>query len=246
VTHSIAHVAVIIPARDEASRIGRALHAVAEARRRLPAGVSSSCVVVADTCRDATAAIVRAASRPGVEVHVIEHALANVGLARRLGTLAALRAAPAPPRAVWLANTDADTVVPRTWLADQLALAADGAIAVAGTVTLDEDAPAALLARFRATYTTHPDGTHPHVHGANLGVRADAYVAAGGWPPLRTGEDHALWRRLRRHGPLSQLAEPQVVTSARRRGRAPDGFAADLVALDVGASEPAALGEAVA
>jgi hypothetical protein len=35
-------------------------------------------------------------------------------------------------------------------------------------------------------------GPHPHVHGANLGIRASAYLAAGGFPSLRTAEDHAL------------------------------------------------------
>ena len=49
---------------------------------------------------------------------------------------------------------------------------------------------------FRETYEIRPDGSHPHVHGANLGVRADAYLRAGGWADLRTAEDHDLWRRL--------------------------------------------------
>ena len=46
--------------------------------------------------------------------------------------------------------------------------------------------------RFRMTYQINTDGTHPHVHGANLGMRADAYLAAGGWNPLPTAEDHDL------------------------------------------------------
>jgi hypothetical protein len=33
---------------------------------------------------------------------------------------------------------------------------------------------------------------HHHVHGANLGMSASAYGAAGGFPPLRTHEDVAL------------------------------------------------------
>ena len=39
------------------------------------------------------------------------------------------------------------------------------------------------------------DGTHRHVHGANLGVRADLLDAVGGWRRLHTGEDHDLWQR---------------------------------------------------
>ena len=41
---------------------------------------------------------------------------------------------------------------------------------------------------------------HPHVHGANLGVTAAAYLAAGGFSALRTGEDHALVRALETAG----------------------------------------------
>jgi hypothetical protein len=40
---------------------------------------------------------------------------------------------------------------------------------------------------------TYEDGTHPHVHGANLGIRADAYSDAGGWNDLTVAEDHCLW-----------------------------------------------------
>ena len=39
----------------------------------------------------------------------------------------------------------------------------------------------------------HPLGEdHPHVHGANLGVRASAYVLAGGFPRLRSHEDRGI------------------------------------------------------
>ncbi|GGU51567.1 hypothetical protein GCM10010289_84950 [Streptomyces violascens] len=41
---------------------------------------------------------------------------------------------------------------------------------------------------------------HPHVHGANLGVRASAYLSVGGFPPLVVGEDVALVQALERHG----------------------------------------------
>ena len=40
--------------------------------------------------------------------------------------------------------------------------------------------------------TVHRNGTHGHVHGANMGFRGDAYLAAGGWYPLASGEDHDL------------------------------------------------------
>ena len=81
------------------------------------------------------------------------------------------------------------------------------------------------------SYSIYSDGTHPHIHGANLGVRADRYVDVGGWANLKTGEDHDLWGRLKRTGVrLRSSAQLQVVTSGRRVGRAPNGFAGALAA----------------
>ena len=124
-------------------------------------------------------------------------------------------------------------MVPSDWLLGHLRAARAGFVGLAGVVELSEhevDAP--TMARFRASYVTDHDGSHPHVHGANLGVRADAYLATGGWGALATGEDHDLWRRVQQEGPTLATAAVRVVTSARRIGRAPAGFAADLAALD--------------
>lgn len=101
--------------------------------------------------------------------------------------------------------------------------------AIAGTIDVDsfEEHDACVPRRFRSTYLLHSDGTHGHVHGANLGVRADAYLRCGGWAALRTAEDHDLWARLRANG--ARILPPthvKVVTSGRRVGRAPMGFEA--------------------
>ena len=67
--------------------------------------------------------------------------------------------------------------------------------------------------------------------GANLGVRADRYLAAGGWADLPTAEDHDLWRRLHQTGARTcSSAKIVVATSGRRIGRAPHGFAGALAA----------------
>jgi hypothetical protein len=62
-------------------------------------------------------------------------------------------------------------------------------------------------------------------------VRADAYLQAGGWQDLSTAEDHDLWLRLQsgRHQRVSD-AGLCVLTSGRRVGRAPLGFAGALAA----------------
>ena len=115
-----------------------------------------------------------------------------------------------------------------SWMRQQWMLAEQGWQAVAGIVDVDsfEDHDGGVPERFRTTYLTHADGTPPHVHGANLGVRADAYLAAGGWSTLETAEDHDLWARLR-EGDYACLSDASlcVLTSGRRVGRAPLGFA---------------------
>ncbi len=225
------HIAVLIPARNEELLLARCLRSVLAAQRRLPSNVSFDLVVVADSSVDDTYRIASAMTRQAGLV--IETDAACVGAARALAAEAALSRAAAPAERCWLANTDADCEVPETWLVDQLALAVEGYVAVAGIIDVDSFAEhdAEVPTRFRLSYLLHPDGTHPHVHGANLGVRADAYVAAGGWGSLRIAEDHDLWNRLKagRHRATADT-RLSVLTSGRRVGRAPDGFAVALAA----------------
>ncbi len=229
------HIAVLIPARNEEQLLPRCLRSVLAARSRLPASVTCDIAVAVDCSTDRTLQI---ASRmlQGSGIVVCTDAGA-VGHARALAAEAALARYSSRYGAYWnhcwLANTDADCCVPETWLKDQLALAARNIEAVAGTIDVDtfSEHAAHVAERFRATYLLSPDGTHGHVHGANLGVRADAYLRAGGWSPLATAEDHDLWRRLSsvatRRLSLSRL---RVSTSGRRTGRAPHGFADALAA----------------
>jgi glycosyltransferase involved in cell wall biosynthesis len=227
-------VAVVVPAHDEEELLPACLASVRAAfahpavrpyRRVL--------VVVADDCRDRTAQLARFAGAV-----VVATTARNVGAARRLGTAAVLHRADD----AWLASTDADTVVPPGWLAGQLALAAAGADAVAGTVAVRDwgGLPAGVPAEFRRRYRwAGPE--HPHVHGANLGVTGAAYRRAGGFPAVPTGEDRALLEALLRTGHrVVRSATDPVFTSARTTGRAPAGLAADLRALAALCGEPTA------
>lgn len=223
------HIAVLIPARDEELLLPRCLRSVEAARRRLPRGVTSDVVVVSDRSVDRTREI--AEQMLGSTGAVLCLDAGRVGRARAVAAEAALRRYAGPRERCWFANTDADCEVPRDWLRDHVAIAGRGFAAVAGTIDVDSFAGhgPGVEALFRLTYLMHPDGTHPHVHGANLGVRADAYLQAGGWMDLRSGEDHDLWARL--HG-CERLADAdlRVMTSGRRVGRAPLGFARALAA----------------
>jgi glycosyltransferase involved in cell wall biosynthesis len=232
----IQHVVIVMPACNEEELLADALTGVHRARRRVHPAVITSVVVVADACTDATATIAR--SRAAASDMVVETTSGCVGHARRRGTERGLRRTAHTARGIWIASTDADTVVPPDWLVTQLEYARRGAIGVAGNVTLapaDVHDPIGRRLRddFHRSYLLDDGGTHRHIHGANLGMRADAYLRAGGWRDLATAEDHDLWRRLQRIGHTVSTTAIPVVTSARRRGRAPHGFAAGLDELAV-------------
>lgn len=75
-------IAVVIPAHNEARRLGQCLKAVKAAAQVAQAtGLAVEVVVVLDRCHDASAAIAR---RHGV--HTLELEAGNVGIARRAGS----------------------------------------------------------------------------------------------------------------------------------------------------------------
>lgn len=243
-------VGVVIPARDEQDRVLDCLRSIRRSLQTLPPTVDTAVTVVLDRCTDRTPELVLAAladwpratavrvaavggaragsAREPEPAHIV--AGSGVGAVRDLGvrlTLQRLRAH--PPHRVWLLHTDADSQVPADWAPAHLRLAATGAAGVAGVVDLHSTArlSAAALHRYRRIVESGLAGAeHQHVYGANLGVRADAYLAVGGFPPDDPGEDHGLWSRLRAAGhPLAAPTGIQVTTSARTHGRARGGLA---------------------
>lgn len=223
--HGVGAVAVVVPAHDERELLPACLASLRVAARH-PAlrRLDVHVLPVLDACSDGTVA-------PGA----LEITARNVGVARGAGFAAALaREAGRPAEQLWLATTDADSTVPPDWLAVQLRLAARGAEAVTGTVRVADwgRQPARVRRAFARTYGTPPDG-HLHVHGANLGVSAAAYLAVGGMPPLPVSEDQALVDELRAAGRrVVATGCIPVRTSARRQGRAAGGFADHLRGLD--------------
>jgi glycosyltransferase involved in cell wall biosynthesis len=233
-------VGVVVPAHDEEELLPACLAGLAEATAVAQLdrpGLRVRIVVAADACTDGTVAVAR---RAGAQV--VPLAARNVGTARAAGLAALLRpgppagdgeAAPAPG-ALWLATTDADSVVPAHWLSGQLRQAGAGWDAVVGTVTVADWTGYAdgTVREFARRYGTW-HGWHPHVHGANLGFTAAAYQAVGGFPALPTGEDRALVASLQASGfRVLRSAAVSVITSARVRYRAPAGFGHDLATLN--------------
>jgi glycosyltransferase involved in cell wall biosynthesis len=221
----------VIPARDEARTITACLNSVLAALDRCQPSLDASwVVVVADFCRDSTATLGRGALQNRGQV--VECEVSSAGAARQLGAAEVLNhLADVPPSQLWIANTDADTCVSRNWFQRQLGLADRGYCGVAGIVRVRQvtGLNRQTLQLLLADYTIHPDGTHPHVHGANLGVRADAYIDAGCWSRLALAEDHCLWARVNARGwPTAACTKTIVHTSGRLRGRATGGFADSL------------------
>jgi cellulose synthase/poly-beta-1,6-N-acetylglucosamine synthase-like glycosyltransferase len=220
-------VGVVIPAQNEEGTIAGCIASVLQSHEHCAFDEDLWIVVVADACSDHTAEAARSAL--GGTGEVIECEVRSPGTARRLGVEAVLRrhAAHSHDR-LWLANTDADTLVPVDWLSRHLQFAREGEAGLAGIVQLEQLSQDSLKvgALFRDTYKLEKDGSHAHVHGANFGVRADAYLDVGGWSHATVAEDHCLWGRLKSAGwRLRSSASSVVITSARLHGRACGGFA---------------------
>jgi glycosyltransferase involved in cell wall biosynthesis len=213
-------IGVVVPAHNEALFVKACLHAIAAAADDPLLGDEQvSVFVVLDSCTDDTPSIAQA-----MGVRTLVTCARNVGVARAAGATAALAAG-----ARWMAFTDCDSLVAPDWLSAQLAEQARGADAVCGTVSVgDWDGYGEKMRlHFAATYTDVAG--HRHIHGANLGVSAQAYERAGGFRPLQTSEDVALVESLEKTGARIAWSDtPRVMTSARHDFRAPGGFGATL------------------
>lgn len=233
--HGIEAVHVVVPAHDEEELLPQCLasldRATAAAVAQRP-GLVVRTTVVADRCRDRTAAV--ALAHPGTDVVVVD--AGSVGAARRAGAQHVADHSPLDPARVWLAGTDADTVVPTHWLTAQLLLAEMGAQMVVGAV---RPAVEDIEARVRQAWWErhrHEEG-HPHVHGANLGLLLHAYLAVGGFPAVPLHEDVLLVEAVKRAGfRWCATACTRVVTSGRLQARVRGGFAGYLTRLADAAS----------
>lgn len=216
-------IGIVVPAHNEESYIASTLEALQRAAAHPDlVGENVRILVALDSCSDRTGAIAEAC---GVEVITLN--ARNVGAVRAAGASLMLAAG-----ARWLAFTDADTVVSPEWLVRQLEQGAD---AVCGSIGITDwrihGAQAdALREDFMRGYRD-VDG-HRHIHGANLGVSAAAYVRAGGFQPLACSEDVALVEALEATGArIAWSAAPRVATSARVDARARGGFGDAILAV---------------
>lgn len=213
-------IGIVIPAHNEEAYIQRCLSSVLRATQHPTLqGRRVEIITVLDDCSDDTAALVTASG-----VGALNVSFRNVGKARAVGAEQLLAAG-----AQWLAFTDADTVVPQDWLARQLAFCAD---AVCGTVEVDSwsEHGDTVRSRYLALYQFIEN--HRHIHGANLGISAAAYLKAGGFQHLAAHEDVRLVADLERVGAsIIWTATNPVITSARRDFKCQGGFGEYLASL---------------
>jgi glycosyltransferase involved in cell wall biosynthesis len=230
---------VVLPVHNEEELLPGALNGLevalsAVARRHLQLGV----VIVLDRCGDRSAPIAQSwvarvrRSDGSVYAQTLTCDENNVGVARYFGCRALLeRWCNIDTARIWLATSDADSRVPPNWLVAQVQEHARGAELWTGRVTVDDWSlyRSDTQERWSQQYEDEEDP----IHGASLGFSGSAYLAAGGFPPLRSGEDRSLCRLLLENGAQwHRDSSARVVTSARRDARAPEGFADALATLD--------------
>lgn len=213
-------IGIVIPAHNEERHINECLDSVLRAAEHPSLeGHPVEILVVLDDCSDNTGALV---SAKRVATRAVS--FRNVGKARATGAEQLLEAG-----ARWLAFTDADTVVPPDWLVRQVQFEAD---AVCGTVEVDSwsEYGEAVRTHYLASYQFIEN--HRHIHGANLGLSADAYRRAGGFQHLTAHEDVQLVADLERTGArIVWTAINPVITSARRDCKCRGGFGDYLASL---------------
>ena len=227
---AIDHVVVAIPARDEESLLPACLRSVNDAvtaLREARPGIHLVVAVALDGCTDGSARVLG-----GWDAAAVVLPGRGVGAARDAAIERGLSALRTPPEdATWVACTDADTVVPSRWLVRHVMWAERGADLVVGTA---EPVGVARGEALDAWHARHQlvEG-HTHVHGANLGVRADRWRQVGGFGRRTVGEDVDLVERVRAlTGRWVATDTARVLTSGRPRSRVDGGFADYLRDLD--------------
>lgn len=214
---------VVVPAHNELTHLPLCLRALTTAALCLPSPVFT--IVVLDSSDDGSDGL---AGEYGPDVHFITVDAGNVGAARSAGfEYSKSLCAQVESAQTWYATTDADSVVDADWLTRMVHAGTDMVLGVVRVPVWRNFSPA-VVRRYLSLYQSKGPG-HDHVHGANMGFRADAYWHVGGFRALATGEDVDLVGRFEAAGlTIHRDRHLSVATSDRPEGRAPGGFAQHL------------------
>ena len=230
---------IVIPVHNEERLVSAALDSLDQAIRNLPdSRVRVGIAVVLDRCCDRSSELVSDWRNRTADLHiahcieVLELEAGNVGSARSAGCQVLLREwSDASPEEIWLATTDGDSEVPRDWISAQLRMRSEGAQVWVGPVQVRDwsGRTSGTAEAWRSQYETEA----LPIYGANFGIDAATYLAAGGFESLATGEDRDLVRRAVGLGAVIRRdPHVRVVTSSRRDARAPRGFAHALTSIE--------------
>jgi glycosyltransferase involved in cell wall biosynthesis len=218
---------VIVPAYDEAARIGGMLRALAA-----QTDLDYSLVVIDNGSRDDTCRIVAefAASVP-FAVHLIAEPEQGIGYAVDTGFRYAI-----DHGARLLARTDADCVPRPGWVAAARAALHGGAGMACGRIVARRDEEglagraafrclvwiAAVFGRLRPSHRRRHGYLAPYrMHaGNNMAITMALYLAVGGMPRQRWRTDRDLMNRVRRHTTAIAQSRAMTVENSTRRLRA--------------------------
>lgn len=239
------HIAVALPAKDEAADLPVCLAALDAAAAHY--GGEVTIMVLANNCQDATTEILDATRLNHARLQwtalSLLPAYAHAGWARRLAFDEAVASLSSPMDV--LACTDADTLVAPDWFARTVAHLDAGADAIAGRALTRRCDRAALgreaarrlnmLGRYytaldwlRAETAPAEDPWPRHYYegGASIALTLDLYRRIGGAPTPSVGEDRALFSAVREAGGrVRHPLDVRVFTSSRIEGRAAGGMA---------------------
>ena len=217
---------VVVPAYNEAARIGATLAALAR-----QTDLDFTLLVVDNGSTDATADLVRAfASDAPMPVQLIREPQKGVGAAVDTGFRHAITHG-----ATLLARTDADCLPRPGWVAAARAALSSGAGLACGRVVArrDEHGPvgraaflalvavAATFGRFRPAHRGAGFHAPYRMHaGNNMAVTALLYLACGGMPRRPSPTDRTFLNRVRATTPAIVRSRAMVVENSTRRLRA--------------------------
>ncbi len=250
---------VVIPVRNEAVCLPATLESLARQVdwRNQPLDPHSyEIIILANNCRDDSAAIVRRwqTKNPALSIHLVEAELppenANIGYVRRiLMNEAAGRLRNNRHKNGIIMTTDGDTRVAPNWVAANLYEIADGAEAVGGRILVNAAelrqmggkarrfhlldvgyrlAAAELEARLDVVSHDYLPRHHQHFNGS-FAVTTEAFQRAGGVPDVRFLEDVAFYQALLRvDARVRHSPLVRVETSARCTGRTELGLSTQL------------------
>ncbi|GIF12140.1 glycosyltransferase family 2 protein [Actinoplanes teichomyceticus] len=214
---------VVVPAYNEAARIGATLDALAA-----QTDTGFTLLVVDNGSTDTTAGAVEAfAGRAPFPVRLIAEPEKGVGCAVDTGFRHAIAAG-----AGFLARTDADCLPRPGWVAAARAALHGGAGMVCGRITArrDEHGPAGRVAfaglvtiaaafgRLRPAHRGHGYRTPYRMHaGNNMAITAALYQACGGMPRRPSPTDRMFLNRVRRTTASIVRSREMVVENSTRR-----------------------------